>query len=153
MQGLSEDIVHFFRSQSFVIVSTIDKQGLIHNSCKGIVKINQTGQVYLLDLYKANTHENLKANPIISLTAVDEHKFRGYSLKGRAKILPAEKIQPQIITAWEERIASRLSRRVLRNMHDEKGHPKHPEVLLPQPEYMIAMEVEEILDLTPHPLR
>jgi len=41
----------------------------------------------------------------------------------------------------------------LRNIREEKGHPRHPEVFLPKPVYMIAIEVQEIVDLTPHHLR
>ena len=38
-------------------------------------------------------------------------------------------------------------------MKGEKGHPEHPEALLPKPEYLIAMQVEDIIDLRPHHLR
>jgi predicted pyridoxine 5'-phosphate oxidase superfamily flavin-nucleotide-binding protein len=153
MKKLSDEIMHFFQNQGYVVVSTIDKGGSVHNACKGIVKINRNGSVYLLDLYKARTYENLRQNPYISITAVDEHKFMGYCLKGKALILPEEKVHSRIIKAWEDRIISRLTHRLLKNIHEEKGHPRHPEVLLPKPEYMIAMEVEEIVDLTPHHLK
>jgi nitroimidazol reductase NimA-like FMN-containing flavoprotein (pyridoxamine 5'-phosphate oxidase superfamily) len=153
MKKLSDEIIHFFQNQGCVVVSTIDKGGLLHNSCKGIVKINHNGSIYLLDLYKARTYENLKRNPHISITAVDEHKFIGYSLKGKGEILPEAKLHSRIIKAWEDRIISRLTRRLLKNIHEEKGHPRHPEALLPKPEYMIAMEVEEIVDLTPQHLK
>jgi len=153
MKKLSDEIIHFFQNQGCVVVSTIDKRGFVHNSCKGIVKINSRGSIYLLDLYKAKTYENLKKNPHISITAVDEHKFMGYCLKGKAKILPEAKLHSQVIKAWEDRITDRLTRRLLKNIREEKGHLRHPEVLLPKPEYMIAMEVEEIVDLTPHHLK
>jgi hypothetical protein len=87
------------------------------------------------------------------ITSIDEHKFSGYCLKGRGKILPKEEIDADIIKAWEEKITSRLTQRLLRNIHGEKGHSHHPEVLLPKPEYMIVMEVETIIDLTPHHLK
>ncbi|MDD4938948.1 MAG: pyridoxamine 5'-phosphate oxidase family protein [Candidatus Omnitrophica bacterium] len=153
MKRLSEEIIRFFYSQGFVIVSTIDKEGLAHNSCKGLIEINHNGMVYLLDLYRARTLENLKNNPSIGVTAVDEHKFVGYSLVGKAKVLHEEQLKPHIIKAWESRISSRLTQRLLRNIREEKGHPRHPEILLPRPEYMIAMEVERVIDLTPHHLK
>ena len=80
---LTEDIIHFFQSQGFVIISTIDKNGYPHNSCKGIVKITNDGKVYLLDVYRAGTHENLIYNPHVSISAVNEHKFSGYCFKER----------------------------------------------------------------------
>jgi uncharacterized pyridoxamine 5'-phosphate oxidase family protein len=153
MKRLSDEVMWFFETQGCVILSTIDKEGRPHSACKGIVKINQNGRVYLLDLYKARSFLNLKHNAHISITALDEHRFQGYCLKGKAKIIPAEKLPPAIIRAWEEKITGRITQRVLKNLHEEKGHSRHPEALLPHPQYLIAMEVDEIVDLTPHYLK
>jgi uncharacterized pyridoxamine 5'-phosphate oxidase family protein len=153
MKGLSDSIIQFFQNQGCVIVSTIDKNGFPHSSCKGIIEIKRNGKVYLLDLYRQQTHENLKDNPRISITAIDEHKFIGYCLKGKAGIIPGKKLALQILKAWEKRITGRLTRRLLKNIHEERGHPRHPEILLPKPEYMIVMEVQEIVDLTPQHLK
>lgn len=153
MKRLSNEIIHFFHNQGCVIVSTVDKNGFPHSSCKGIVKINDNGRIYLLDLYRTKTYDNLRHNPHISITAIDEHKFMGYCLKGRAKMTPERKPSSQLIKAWEDRITSRLTQRLLKNIHEEKGHPRHPEILLPKPEYLIVMGVEEIVDLTPQHLK
>ena len=148
-EKLPKDIVHFLSSQGFVIVSTVDEKGAPHNSCKGIVKIDPRGEIYLMDLYRAKTYENLKGNASMSITAVDEHKFRGWCLRGRAKEIKKDKLNPRLKKAWEEKITSRITQRVIKNIHGEKGHPKHPEAMLPNPEYMIIMEVEAIVNLTP----
>jgi len=149
MKELSDDIITFFHRQHFVIVSTIDKNKIPHNSCKGIVKINKNGRIYLLDLYKWRTYANLKQNPHISITAVDEHKFKGWSLKGKAKIVGKRRLTSDIKKAWEKRIAGRITHRLLKNIREEKGHRRHPEAQFPKPEYMIVMEVKEIVDLIP----
>jgi len=153
MKRLSKEISQFFKKQSFTIVTTIGKGGIPHNSCKGIVEMGKGGKVYLLDLYKQETYGNLRRNPRMSITAVDEHRFRGYCLKGKAKLIPKEKLGPQVISAWEEKITDRITRRLIKNIHEEKGHPSHPEVFFPKPAYMIAMQIEEVVDLTPHHLR
>jgi len=153
MKGLNSEIIQFFHNQGYVIVSTIDRDGFSHTACKGIVDIKRNGRVYILDLYKANTYENLKRNPRISITAVDEHKFMGYCLKGKAKLINEGELKIHFIKAWEKRITVRLTRRLLKNIHEEKGHARHPEILLPKPEYLIAMEVEDVVDLTPHHLK
>lgn len=153
MRKLTEEIIRFFHNQGFVIVSSIDKNGLIHSSCKGIVKIDPQGKIYLLDVYRLRTFRNLEENPNITITAVDEHKFIGYALKGKAQKLPKEHLSEDLMKAWDERITSRLTHRLLKNIHEEKGHARHPEALLPHPEYLIEMEVEEIVDLTPHKLK
>ncbi|MFH0731660.1 MAG: pyridoxamine 5'-phosphate oxidase family protein [Candidatus Omnitrophota bacterium] len=149
---IPEATVLFLLRQGFVIVSTIDENGTPHASCKGIVEIDKNGHVYLLDLYKARTSQNLRQNPNISLTAVDEHKFRGCCLKGKATIAENKKLKSSVKKAWDERITSRITQRILRNIKGEKGHKAHPEIFLPEPEYLIDVEVYEIVDLTPHRL-
>ena len=153
MKRLTEGIVNFFQNRGCVSVNTSDKQGFAHSACKGIVKINRNGRVYLLDLYRAGTHDNLRHNPRVSITAFNEHKFSGYCLKGRAVILPRGKLQSGLIRAWEARVTGRITQRLLRNIHEDKGHPRHPEALLPKPEYLIVMDVEEVVDLTPRHLK
>ena len=146
---LTDEIIHFFHNQGCVIVSTLDKQGFPHSSCKGIVDMDREGKIYLLDLYRRRTLENLKANQHISITAINEYKFIGYCLKGKAEIKPLSNLSPQILKAWEDRITSRLTQRLLRNIRGEKGHSHHPEAMLPKPEYLIGINVEEIVALTP----
>ncbi|RKY33075.1 MAG: hypothetical protein DRP74_00790 [Candidatus Omnitrophota bacterium] len=153
MKRLTPELIHFFQNQGFVIVSTIGKNGLPHNSCKGIARVEVNGRIYLIDLYKAVTYRNLKRNPKISITAVDEHKFRGYCLKGTANIVCAKNLDEEVKKIWEEKIAARAANRLVRNIREEKGHPDHPEARLPKPEYMFVANIEEVVDLTPGDLR
>jgi putative heme iron utilization protein len=153
MKKLSDEIIHFFKNQGFVVISTIDQRGMPHNSCKGIVAIQSCGRIFLLDVYLGQTFKNLKYNPHASITAVDEHKFKGYCLKGKANLIAKNRISKQILRLWDERITSRLTQRLIKNIKEERGHVRHPEALLPGPQYMIEFEVKEIVDLTPHHLR
>jgi predicted pyridoxine 5'-phosphate oxidase superfamily flavin-nucleotide-binding protein len=153
MNLLSEPITKFFHNQNFVILATIDANGCVHTACKGIIEITKEDEVYLLDLYRAKTFANLKLNSRVSITAVDEHKFKGFCLKGTARIATTQEIDEHFIKAWEDRITSRLTQRVLRNIQEQKGHPSHPEALLPKPQYVIIVKVEEVVDLTPHHLK
>ena len=152
-EKLTEGIIRFFHRQPYTIITTVDRDGCPHNSCKGIVDIEEDGKVYLLDLYKAKTYENLKQNPHINITAVDEHKFIGFTLKGKAKIVNKNKLKSHIVKAWETKITKRISQRLLKNLKGEKGHPLHPEASLPKPEYLIEVDVSEVIDLTPHHIK
>ena len=110
MTKIPLEIITFFQSQGFAIVSTIDSRGMPHSACKDIVKMDAEGRIYLLDLYLKRTYDNLKGNPNISLTAVDEHLFKGYCLKGRARIVEREDVSVKILMDWEARITSRKIR-------------------------------------------
>lgn len=152
MIRLNEDVVRFLQQHHVMIVTTIDKTGLPHNSCKGLVDIS-ANRIYLLDLYRAHTWVNLKHNGHIAVTVIDEHKFRGYCIKGKAKIIKKSQLKPKIIKAWEKKIAQRITKRILKNISADGAHQHHPEVFLPEPEYMIVMEPQSVVDLTPHKIK
>ena len=149
MLELSDTIINFLHKQGFVIVSTIDSNGAIHCSAKGIVGIDKEGRVYLIDLYRTHTFSNLQANPTMSITAVDERRFAGYALKGKAQIVERKKIKSHIIKKWEERVVERISKRLIKNVQEERKSSSNPESHLPSPQYLVVFEVEEIVDLTP----
>jgi len=150
---LNKEIISFFKKQGFVIVSTLDKIGAIHCSAKGIGGISGEGKVCLIDLYRSKTFSNLKDNHAITITAVDEHAFLGFSLRGKAYIVEREKVKDQIIKEWEDKVINRISSRVIKNIKNDKGSLHHPESYFPSPQYIIEMEVEEVIDLTPPHLR
>lgn len=153
MAKLSSEIINFFHKQGFVIVSTLDSQGKIHCAAKGIIGIEEDGKVYLIDIYRAKTFNNLKSNHTVSITAVDEHEFKGYTLKGQAKIVEREKIKEHIIKSWEQRVIDRISKRVIKNIQRDRGSSTHPETRFPHPQYLIEIQVEDIVDLAPAHLK
>ena len=147
---LPERVYYFLERQGFVIVSTFDKKGRIHCSAKGIVGIERQGKVFVIDLYMHNTFNNLKKDPRVSITAIDEDQFAGYTLQGKAKIVAREDIQDHIISKWEDRILSRISSRVAKGVKTGAKSKSHFEAQLPKhPKYLIEVDVENIIDLSP----
>ena len=153
MKKIPQEIIEFLNAQGFVMVSSLDKNGFPHSSCKGIIKVDPLGKIFLMDVYHGATSENVKHNSKISISAVEEHKFIGYCLKGKGEILSDNNISQELIKIWEDNITSRLVKRLLKNLNEEKGHGHHPEASLPNPKHILAVEIEEIVDLAPHHLR
>jgi general stress protein 26 len=153
MKQIPAAITEFLRTQGFVVVSSIDKNGFPHNSCKDIIKVDASGKVYLIDVFYGVTVENIRRNPKVSISAIDEHKFMGYCLKGKAKVIPDDEISHEFIKSWEDNITSRLTKRLLHNLAKDKSHGYHPEASLPRPKHLISLEVEEIVNFAPHDLR
>jgi predicted pyridoxine 5'-phosphate oxidase superfamily flavin-nucleotide-binding protein len=153
MVKLNNDVYDFFQKQTFVIVTTLDPDGSPHDSCKDIIRISRGGRIYLLDLYLKSTFNNLKNNPRMCIAQVDEETFTGYCLKGTGQPVKIRKLSPLIIKVWQRKIASRITNRIISNLKKEKGQKIHPESLLPRPEYIIVMDVKEVIDLTPQHIK
>ena len=152
MKTPTEDIIRFFHNQHYVIVSTIDKNGHPHTACKGIVSIDKE-KIYLLDLYHGVTYGNIRNNPVIGITAVDEHTFEGYCIKGKVRLEELNSDKEHITRKWEDKIIQRITHRVLKNLKGEKGHALHPEAQLPKPKYLLIVDIQEVVDLTPQQLK
>lgn len=153
MIKIPDIVIKLLKDHGFVIVSTLDKDGAIHCSAKGVVEVKNKGEVYLIDLYKRITYTNLKRDPTISLTVIDEDRFIGFTLKGEAKIVKKEKISNELVRKWKKKIIERISKRVIRNIKKDRGSAKHPESMFPSPEYLIEVDVKKIIDLTPTHLK
>ncbi len=147
---ISEEIVNFFEQQDGVMVATIDPRGRIHASIKGIVGVEDSDKFYLVDLYLYRTFCNLKKKPIISLIAVDGHRFKGYCLQGRAKIIPREKIDKVILEEWDKRVLQRISKRISKSVRTGQKSKKQYEAHLPvHPKYLIEVHVHSVINLAP----
>ncbi len=149
MKELNSDIISFFRDQGFTIISTLNNDGSLHSSCKGIIDIERDGVVYLLDLYHGKTFKNLKDNKNITITAVDEHRYVGYALSGIAQIIAKEDIDDKIYELWEKNVSKRASKRLIKNIKEDHKVKHHPEVKFPAPKYLIRVEIDKIVDLAP----
>ncbi len=153
MKKIPSEVIDFLHAQSFVLVCSIDENGFPHSSCKDIIKIEPSGEIYLMDVYHGVTSQNIRNNPFINISAVDEHKFMGYCLKGKARMLQDKMMSQEMIKAWEDKITSRLTKRLLKNLIQDQAQKHHPEASLPQPKQLIVLEVKEIVDLASYHLK
>jgi len=147
---LEKAILDFFANQNFVIVSTIDAKDGIHCSAKGIAGIDSDGRILIADLYLRQTFKNIRNNPRVSLTAINERTFTGFTLQGRAQIISRDAIPPHLAESWEERIVKRMSQRVMQGVRAKTRSGAHFEASLPpQPQYVMAVEIENVINLSP----
>lgn len=147
---LPDSVVYFLKKQGFMIVSSLDEKGNIHCSAKGVVAVKKEGKVFVVDVYMLKTFENLKRNPTVSITAVDENKFVGYTLQGKAKLVSRKDMEEHVFTSNENKIIERISKRVAKSVQSGEKSTEHFEAKLPQiPQYLIEIDVENIIDLSP----
>lgn len=154
MRRLPEDVSSFLKSQGFVIVSTITPDGRIHCAAKGVVGVEEDGRVFVFDLYHGCTYANLQKNPAVSITAVNEERFKGWTLQGTAKIVDRDEIDGEHIAKWERQVIRRISDRLIKRVRQEKEGNAVFEAHLPEaPKYLIEIDVTHIVDLVPPNLR
>ena len=148
--ALNDEVIKLFSKQSAIIISTIDAQKRIHCSVKGLVGIEKEGKVFIIDLYTGTTYRNLLKHRMVSLTAVDEERFMGFTLQGKAKIVSRQEIKEHVVQEWENRVIQRVSKRMISSIQRGVTTKKHFEAHLPKhPRHLIEVDVENIIDLSP----
>lgn len=146
---LTPDIIRFFAKQGYVMISTIDADGHIHCSAKGIVGI-ELDRLFIVDLFKNLTYKNIKSNPRVSITAINEHEFKGYTLQGQGKIILHKDIEEHLFNHWEDKIVERITSRMIKGVQRGVKSVKPFEAHLPQiPKYVIEVDIEKVIDLIP----
>lgn len=146
---ISREIMRFFDKQHIVLVSTLNAEGKIHCAVKGLAVVKEDGRLFIVDLYFHNTFKNLENNPCMSITAIDEHAFAGYTLQGTGAIIPREQVQADILQACEKRTTRRISERIIAGLSKGLRSKQHHEAELPNLKYVIEMTVDTIIDLAP----
>lgn len=68
-------------------MATVDEKGMPNLVPKGDIAILDDNIVSFADLYSHQTKRNLMKNPNIAITVVNPAAYRGYQLKGKAKIV------------------------------------------------------------------
>ena len=147
---INETIEHFLKDHTVAVISTLNKKGEIHSSVKEIVGFETRGKIFIMDLYQNITLENLKNNPTITLTLVDEAKFKGYAFVGKAKIIIKKDIKQSLIQGFEDKIVKRISKRLIEKVKSENSARVNFEAALPdQPKHLIEIDINRIIDLVP----
>ncbi len=147
MKRIPQAIVNFLETQNFVLVSTVSKQGVPNTVPKGIALVQPHGLIYVIDLYRGTTEQNLKNNKNITLCCLDERNYRGYQLKGTAKVSKITEAHEALMQRWGKKVSARITSRLIENLRREKK-THHHEAYFPTPKTIIEVTVNKIISLS-----
>ena len=105
----------------FLHVATSSKEGQPNAAPKLILKIDDE-TIYLVDCTIGKTWENLKKNPKVSLSFVDEESLKGYQINGEATVLEGREITSELRAILEEKEVALTVKRIVSGIHERKKH-------------------------------
>lgn len=105
----------------FLHVATVSRDGQPNAVPKLILTVDDDA-VYLVDCTIGKTWENLRRDPKVSLSFVDEESLKGYQINGNAVVLESEKITPELRKLLEEKEVALTVKRILSGIHTKKKH-------------------------------
>ena len=83
---ISEELKGFLKNY-LAFVATADEKGLPNVVPKGDIAVLDDSTIVFADLYAHQTKKNLAKNPHVAVTVVNPASYKGYQLKGKARII------------------------------------------------------------------
>lgn len=123
MAKLADDMKELIESQKMSFVATAGSDGIPNVSPKGTIRVLDDETLIFADLFSTRTRTNVRGNPKIALSVVDEKARRGYQFKGQAELLSQGPLYEKMV--------------------------KDLESLQTTIKNVVKIRVEEIYDLTP----
>jgi len=122
---IPEEVKEFLTTH-LAYVATADEKGRPNVVPKGDMVILHDETIVFADLYSHQTKKNLLKNPNIAITVINPASYRGYQIKGKAKVIERGEVF--------DKIAGQTS---------GYGQFRHPEA-----KYAVKVKVTEIIDIS-----
>jgi predicted pyridoxine 5'-phosphate oxidase superfamily flavin-nucleotide-binding protein len=105
----------------FLHVATVSADGRPSAAPKLVLKVD--GQhIYLVDCTIGWTWRNLKNDPRVSLSFVDDETLRGYQMNGLAEVLEGAAISDDLRKTLEDEEIALTVKRVMKGVQENKRH-------------------------------
>lgn len=143
---LTDKIADLLRKREFIYVASCDFNGRPNIAPKFFLKV-EDNFIYLIDHVFGRTWENLKANPLVSLSAMDVDALLGYQINGNVQVI--EKNGPEyegILKEFKKKEISFTAKRVAEGVLRSEKH-KTFEVEFPNRVAVFKVKIAEVVEI------
>lgn len=95
MAKISTEIQEFIKGK-LAWVASASADEVPNSTPKGTLKLIDDERLVFADLFCCKTVENLRSNPNVAVTVIDEHSYEGYQFKGLAELLTSGPLFDQV---------------------------------------------------------
>ncbi len=114
-------LIVLLQKADFISVGTSDENGQPSVASKFLLKV-EGKNIYLVDLIKGKTWRNLRYNPIISLSVMDEDNLRGYQINGAVSVLESGKEFDLLMLEFSEKQVTFATNKIIAGVQQMKPH-------------------------------
>ena len=128
-------------------LATADKEGRPNSAPKLLLKIDGR-LVYFIDYSIGKTVENLKVNPVVSMSFVEATSLLGYRLNGTVEIIDKGKVYDECLKELREKEIRLSAERIVKGVQASKPH-KDFELGIPERFLVYKVKIKEGCEISP----
>ena len=138
MVTLTAAIQEMLREQKFIVVGSVDANGLCNISPRTSFYYSKNA-VYWLDFFKHKSQGNFKTIPWVSVSVFDKKELKGFQLKGKVSFVTDKKEKARITDIIMRSVTGKTSSKVFERVSQNKT----PDVLMFTPKAIYSLDPKE----------
>lgn len=131
-------VQEMFKSQKFIVVSSVDANGLANLSPRTSFYFTDTA-VYWLDFFKHKSQGNFKTIPWVSVGVFDKKELKGYQIKGKVTFITESKEKSRITDIITRSATGKTSSKIFERISQNKT----PDVIMFTPKAVYSLDPKE----------
>ncbi len=144
-ERILKNLLTFLSKGKFVNVATCSLERMPNVAPKLVAKVEKN-IIYLVDYVMGRSYSNLKENPRVSLSFIDNRRLTGYQLNGSVDILEKGEEFQKLAEEFQEIKTNLTVERILLNMRT--GKKEEPiEFFLPEKFLILKVKVIEVVEI------
>ncbi|MFA5038562.1 MAG: pyridoxamine 5'-phosphate oxidase family protein [Candidatus Omnitrophota bacterium] len=145
-EDLLKDFLPFISKGKFVNAATCNQERMPNVAPKLIAKV-ENNIIYLVDYVMGATFINLKTNPRVSLSFVDDRSLTGYQLNGTVKVLESGEEFDALSEEFQQIKTSFTVERILYHVRSG-GKSSDSHIEMPEKFVILKVKVFEIVEIS-----
>lgn len=138
MVTLTTAIQEMLREQKFIVVGSVDANGLCNISPRTSFHYSKNA-IYWLDFFKHKSQGNFRTIPWVSVSVFDKKELKGFQLKGKVIFVTDKKEKTRITDIITRSVTGKTSSKVFERVSQNKT----PDVLLFTPKAIYSLDPKE----------
>jgi hypothetical protein len=131
-------VQEMFKTQKFIVVSSVDANGLANLSPRTSFYFTDT-TVYWLDFFKHKSQGNFKTIPWVSVGVFDKKELKGYQIKGKVTFITESKEKSRITDIITRSATGKTSSKIFERISQNKT----PDVIMFTPKAVYSLDPKE----------
>ena len=142
---IPEQVSKLLKSKEFVYLATSDLAAQPTVAPKFLVKV-EGNLIYLIDYVAGRTWENIKVNPKVAVSFMNNDNLTGYLLRGSTAFVTSGPEFDQIVATLQEKQFEFTVERVVKGVQRGKKHTDF-EFAFPENGVIFKIKVEEVIEI------
>jgi hypothetical protein len=138
MVTIPDDVLDMMKSQKFIVVASVDPNGLANTSPRTAFYFTDDS-IYWLDFFEHKSQGNFRVIPWVSVAVFDKEKLQGFQMKGKVSFITDENKTKKIIETISRSATGKTSSKIF----EQQSKNGHPTVIMFKPKAVYSLNPKE----------